>query len=285
MNDKPVIGIIGFGFVGKATQHAFEEVAEFKIHDINPNLSKDEFLPTIFDSQYIYVCVPTPMNEETGESDVSIVDDVLWRAYSIAKGTTKIIIIKSTIPPETTKKFIEKYPDMNIIHIPEFLTERLFLLDAINPSRIIFGIPSELIKKGKVDNKPFVKLFRFYKKRFPGTTMFVCDSTTAELAKYTCNAFFSVKVSFFNEIKQIANKLNVNYDQFIGMVLADGRIGNSHWKVPGHDGNYGFGGHCFPKDLNAIIYKAKQLKVKPHVMNAAWKKNLEVRKKRDWEQK
>ena len=102
------------------------------------------------------------------------------------------------------------------------------------------------------------------------------------MVKYFANCFFSVKVSFVNEMYQICEKLGLSYNDIMGMVMADGRIGNSHWSVPGHDGSLGFGGKCFPKDLTALIHKAQELGVDPKVMRAAWRKNLEVRGDKDW---
>ena len=85
-----------------------------------------------------------------------------------------------------------------------------------------------------------------------------------------------------NEMHQIATAANADWDTAISGFISDGRIGNSHIAVPGHDGSLGFGGKCFPKDLNALIYRAEELGVKPTVMKAAWKKNLEVRHNHDW---
>ena len=74
----------------------------------------------------------------------------------------------------------------------------------------------------------------------------------AEMSKYVRNCFLATKVSFFNEIYTICQASNINYDNMIEGVKCDHRIGDSHCQVPGSDGKYGFGGTCFPKDLNAF---------------------------------
>lgn len=284
MREKTVIGIIGFGIVGKSVQHAFEEVADFRIYDTNPLIGQNTLLETLTDSQYIYVCVPTPMKKDTGAFDSSIIDGVVDTCSKYLSGTDKILIIKSTVTPETTKGYISKYPDMKTIFCPEFLTERFFLLDAINPSRIIFGVDySQFPQTVEAEETPLEDLLDMYRDRFQGTMIFVTDPTTAEMVKYTSNCFFATKISFFNEIYQICEKIGIEYNDLIGMVMADGRIGNSHNKIPGHDGQLGFGGSCFPKDLNALMSKGKQLGIEPIVLEAVWKKNLEVRQNRDWE--
>jgi UDPglucose 6-dehydrogenase len=98
-----------------------------------------------------------------------------------------------------------------------------------------------------------------------------------------CNCFFSTKVSFMNEMKQAVTALDLDWNGIMKGFLLDGRIGNSHVEVPGHDGHLGFGGKCFPKDLNAFINFFKESGVSPTVMTAAWEKNIEVRNVADWE--
>lgn len=269
-----IIAIIGFGIVGRAIQHGFAQTVDFRIYDTNPAISENTILETLTDSDIIFLCLPTPMDIKTGKSDLSILNSVIDSCSKILDNTDKIMVIKSTVPPGTTQKYIEKYPKMNIIFNPEFLTERSYRLDFINTSRIILG--------GYPENCE--KVANLYRMRFPraSTPIFITDPTTAETVKCLANAFLSVKVSLCNEFYQICEALGVNYEEMMDMILMDGRIGKSHADVPGHDGDMGFGGKCFPKDLNAMIYKAKQLKVKPLIMNAAWKKNLEVRKKKDW---
>jgi len=121
-----------------------------------------------------------------------------------------------------------------------------------------------------------------FKDRFPGAIIYETDTKSAELIKYICNCFFAVKVSYLNEIKEICDKIGIDYMSMLPLVLSDGRIGNSHWQVPGHDGSHGFGGKCFPKDLNAFIDFAREIGVDPLVMEAAWRKNLQVREVHDW---
>lgn len=270
------IGIIGYGIVGKSVHHAFKDLCDFRIYDINPNISQNSLLETVKDSDLIYICVPTPMRDD-GSFDSTIIDSVVDSVASHIKETEKILIIKSTTVPGTVQSYIDKYPDTNIVFCPEFLTERMYLLDAISPSRIIFGMNTPI--KFRIQ----AQLSKLYEERFPGTKIFFTEPTTAELAKYVANTFFCVKISFFNEIYEICEKLEINYKDILAMTVADGRIGNSHMQVPGHDGNFGYGGTCFPKDINALIKKVIELKMNPIMLLAAWEKNLEVRKKRDWE--
>jgi UDPglucose 6-dehydrogenase len=111
------------------------------------------------------------------------------------------------------------------------------------------------------------------------------------MVKYTANCFLATKVSFANEIKQITDSLELNYDEVIRLATLDKRLGNSHWQVPGPmvasdgSGRYlpGFSGSCFIKDINALINVAKSSGVSPTVLQAAWHKNVEVRPERDWE--
>ena len=85
-----------------------------------------------------------------------------------------------------------------------------------------------------------------------------------------------------NEMKQVSDKLNLDWDKAMDGFISDGRIGNSHLDVPGHDGSPGFGGKCFPKDINALINFCIKNDIDPKILNAAWAKNLEVRQNHDW---
>ena len=96
--------------------------------------------------------------------------------------------------------------------------------------------------------------------------------------------FLATKISFANEMFQLCTKFNLNYDSVVKSVLKDKRIGNSHLSVPGHDGDFGFGGHCFPKDLSAIIHLTKKLGTVNNVLCSVKKTNDELRTNRDWEQ-
>ena len=267
------IGIIGNGFVGSAVAAGFGLHANIKIYDVTPVKSTHTLEQTVNNSEFVFVSVPTPMNKDNnGKIDTSIICSVFDAVSLVNKKKDNIFIVKSTVIPGTMEGLIEKYPDLNIIHSPEFLTERAARLDFINTSRIILGGDPRLTQKVKF-------LFR---KRFPYTNIIETDVTTAQFIKYMANCFFASKVAFMNEMKQAANALNIDWEDTMCGFVSDGRIGNSHLDVPGHDGLLGFGGKCFPKDLNAFIGLFEDLGVDPKIMKAVWKKNLEVRKERDW---
>ena len=157
---------------------------------------------------------------------------------------------------------------------PEFLTERSAKFDFINQARFILGGDPE-------DTQKVADLFTF---RFGGSTPMVqTNFETAEFIKYMNNCFFATKVSFMNEMRLIADRSNVDWQAAVDGFVRDGRVGHSHVSVPGPDGKFGFGGSCFPKDIQALIKHAEAVGVNPFVLNGAWQTNLDVRPERDWE--
>ena len=267
------IGIIGNGFVGSAIMHGFIlHVDNIMIYDKDPKRSTHSMKDLASDADVIFVCVPTPMFA-SGECDLSIVESVTKELSQYSSINKEVIVIKSTVVPGTAEDLANKYPEMNFVFNPEFLTERKARLDFINTSRIVLGSNNPLA------NNIVEKLYRM---RFPYTPVIKTDFGTAQLIKYMCNCFFATKVSFMNEMYQICEAIDGDWNKALEGFITDGRIGNSHIDVPGHDGDYGFGGKCFPKDINAIIKKAESLGIEPKVMKAAWNKNKEIRKKLNW---
>jgi len=228
-------------------------------------------------SKVYFVCLPTPMQDD-GSADLSIVEGALKELASIPG--ERIAVIKSTVPPGSTEKWNMMFAEtgLRIIFNPEFLTERTAVDDMRNQNRIILGGP-----------RPWINVVKqIFGTAFPSAKLIKTSSTTAEMVKYLTNNFLTVKVAFANEMLQICsaldkNGLNVDYDKVVEYATFDSRIGTSHWNVPGPDGKLGFGGSCFPKDINAMICVAQSMDVDPKVLKAAWQKNLEVRPERDWE--
>jgi nucleotide sugar dehydrogenase len=264
--EKLKVGIIGNGYVGEAISYAFSSFFELSIFDINPLKSKND-LHSTHACDFVFVCVPTPMLKN-GSQDLSFVD-------SVFKNATKkpIYILKSTVLPGTTESLIKKYNNIKIVFSPEFLTEKNSKKDIINPSRIILGGQTELINKVK-------KLIEL---RFQSDKIILTDSKTAELIKYMNNAFLATKVSIMNEFKLLSDNIEANWEDALKGFVADVRIGNSHFNVPGHDGKLGYGGTCFPKDVNAILSFSKRHDIEMNTIKGGWKTNLNVRPEMDWE--
>jgi len=268
-NMLPKIGIIGFGFLGRALSHGFSLHTDIKIYDKYDNVY-NTLEETVNESDYIFVGVPTPMNED-GSQDLSYIHDAVYNIDQTAN-SKKIIILRSTCIPGTTRTIAEQYPQHNFVFFPEFLTERTAKLDFINSSRIIFG----------GDDSVTDELVKFFRIRFPHTPIYQTTWEAAEVVKYMANCFFAVKISYLNEFFKIAEHLNVPYDDLKNMWLSDGRIGNSHTDVPGHDGNFGYGGKCFPKDVKAFIKWGKANNFGVELCEAADKVNEKIRKEKDW---
>jgi UDPglucose 6-dehydrogenase len=264
------IGIIGVGFVGGAVKHSFEKHFEILSYDIDPSKSTVPSINGLRDCPFIFITLPTPMKED-GSCDLTNIHMALNELNKRAAGITAII--KSSIPPGTSKLLAGQYRNVSIVFSPEFLTERNANQDFEKQDKVILGGDPE-------DTEMVAHLF---KKVCPLAHICETDFTTAEMVKFTINCFLATKVSIFNELYQICKKLDIDYDSMIALSLLDNRIGGSHTAVPGWDGHFGFGGSCFPANINIMIHTAKLLGVEPKVLEACWEKNLEMRPEKDWE--
>ena len=259
------VGIIGNGFVGESQAFAFSPTAEVRVYDIDP-LKATHSLSEVCECDFVFVCVPTPMKSD-GSQDITYVENVF---NNVTKGP--VYIIKSTVLPGTTQKLQQQFSKLDIIFSPEFLTERTAKLDMLTQARIVFGGKKRLCNKVK-------KLFA---ERFMNRHFIITDSTTAELIKYMNNTFFATKVSIMNEFKRLSDALGTNWDDALYGFTSDSRIGDSHLHVPGPDGKLGYGGTCFPKDVNAIVTMGRELGVPMNSIEGGWQTNLEVRPEQDW---
>ena len=295
-NFKENIGIIGQGFVGTAIREKFKKHYNVYTYDKDENLESKIFskedvstencslVDVVENCKTIFVCVPTPMYS-TGECDITIVKSVLVEINQLSTDLNRKtkVILKSTVPPGTCLYLNDIFTEISIVFSPEFLTEANSIKDFENQNRIILGIDwVELVE-------PTILLFS---KVFPKADIVVLKTTEAEISKYVINLFLATKVSFFNDMYRLIDSINSNlsinstisYDSVVEASLLDPRIGKSHYMVPGPDGDYGYGGHCFRKDMSAMLKIADDLKLAIPTILGASTTNLIVRKNRDWEE-
>lgn len=274
----PTIGVIGNGFVGGALARGFSLTTDVKVFDLDPDLATHPYSEVV-DQDLLFLAVPTPMHK-SGVCDTRILLQALNSLdleleYKKSE-TKKTVIIRSTIPPEFLSKVYSKYPNLSMIYMPEFLTERTADLDFIQSRRFIFGTA------GGWDIPH--KLHLLFETRFPRTPQRVMTWEAASLVKLGTNGFFTVKLSYFNELAQYADHLGEAAQPIIDEICNDGRIGISHNQVPGHDGDRGWGGHCFPKDNRSLAKCLEEKDIHPWMLNSAWTVNESVRKNKDWEE-
>ena len=276
------IGIIGRGFVGSAVEFGFSPNtgcdAEVRVYDKDPSKSLHSLEETVNESNIIFLSVPTPSNKD-GSMNLDIVRQALQDVSDVNSVSDNIVLLRSTVIPGTTRKLDSEFKNVNLIFNPEFLTERSAKFDFINQPRFILGCGDEVMDRYR--SEQVADLFR---DRF-GESIPVVETNyeTAELIKYMNNCFFATKVSFLNEMYQIAEKSGVDWETAVDGFVRDGRIGHSHMNVPGHDGKLGFGGSCFPKDIQAIINYGESLDLNMNTLKGVWNTNLEVRPDKDWE--
>lgn len=274
---KGFVGVVGHGFVGTAITEGLKHAFKMRVYDPKYNGGVNELLSASLhdlcsECEVVFVCLPTPMNAD-GSCNTRLVESVVKTIDEFEYGN--VVVVKSTVPPGTTDRLNSVCTNLKgVVFNPEFLTEANHIEDFKNQTRIIIG--------GEDPAKSIVK--NLYSAAYPTVPTIKTSSSIAEMVKYTTNAFLATKVSFANEMNQICVRLNIDYDKVIEYARYDDRLGESHWAVPGPDGKGpGFGGHCFPKDINALIAVAKALGVTPTILQATWEKNLEVREDRDWE--
>lgn len=274
------VGIIGQGFVGSAIREGLNKHHDTLTYDLDPDKCNSTHEEVCNNSEIVFICVPTPMRVD-GSCDTRILENAINEVHLACKPKAifPIIVIKSTVPPGTTKRINEKYNDMAVLFSPEFLTEANSFKDFENQSRIIIGshedTKEEALKIKKMFRNVFLPLF---------TEIVIVDSKEAEMCKYFINCFLATKVTFANQMFQVCLDNDIDFKKVVNVSLLDKRIGKSHLSVPGPDGDLGFGGHCFPKDLAAMIYFGSKCSGDTSFLESVQQFNNKCRRFRDWEQ-
>ena len=230
------IGFIGQGWIGKHYADEFESrmytVVRYSLEE--PYIKNKDL---ITECEVVFIAVPTPTH--AGVFDASIVKDAL---SLVGKGN--IAVIKSTLIPGTTEKLQSEFPDIFVLHSPEFLVEATAAHDAAKPQRNLVGIP--------VDTAEFrekaVSILRIlpeapYKK--------IMMSRDAEMVKYAGNCFLFTKVLYMNMLYDLAMANGCEWKSLQEALVHDPRIGESHTQ-PAHGNGRGAGGHCLIKDFEAM---------------------------------
>ena len=259
------VGIVGYGFVGKALRNGLKNNVKTRI--IDPNLSTTLDDLNTFKPNLIFLCLPTPMNNE-GNQDISILKNVIKEIKELNNLKKIQLIVKSTITPSNIKS-LENIE--NLVINPEFLREAYAKDDFINAEFVLLGGRKSLCQN--------VKDFYEEHTKCKTSNFLLTDIVTALLAKYTINTFLASKVIFFNELFEVFQKSDSSesWEYFTKIISMDSRMGNSHMQVPGPDGRKGFGGACFPKDISAMRDYALSLDERLSLINQVIKKNNEIR--------
>ena len=277
---KYSLGIIGNGFVGKATSVLQSKDIQLLLYDVNPELCSPpdatiEYLCSNCD--VIFISVPTPMKED-GSYYLNIVGDVVQEVSKHADLNKKHVVLRSTVTPGVSDSF-------NCFFMPEFLTEKNFVNDFKTNPNWIFGLKQH----NKVQNDNFSDLMSKIMTCAKDNNCIESDNCIfvsneeAEMTKLFRNNFLAIKVAFCNEISEYCETKGINYENVRRIATLDPRIGPGHTRVPGHDGYKGFGGTCFPKDTNALRADMKQQDMKSYVIDAAITRNEKIdRPEKDW---
>ena len=275
------LAIVGSGVIGQATGIGLNKAGNKVVfYDIDneklTSLKKKgcqvahDLLSTIQSSEVIFVCVPTPSSNES--IDCGILESVISEIGKILSKIRqyKLIVIRSTVLPTTTRckivLLLEKYSnlkagkDFGVCMNPEFLREKSSLQDFLNPSRIIIG---QLDKKS---GDILEKVYSFFEAPLIRTSL-----DTAEMIKYAANLFLASKISFFNEMYLVCQKIGVDSNVLGTAVAYDPRIG-----AYGVKGGYPFDGACLPKDLAAFRTFARSLKIIPKMLDAISSVNVDM---------
>ena len=275
------IGIIGNGYVGQATKilGCKDEANDLDdnlvlIYDIDESkrVPLDLKMSDLQMCDVVFVCVPTPARAD-GTCDTRIVETVISDLKDL---DITSIVVRSTVPVGTCER-------LGVAFMPEFLTERNWENDTKNTKDWIIGCDHQDDKLFKTVMK---RIFVTAKRngRIKGANFVWASTKEAEAAKLVRNAFLATKVSFCNEIYDWCSELNINYDAIAQLMGMDERIGTSHTSVPGPDGKRGYGGTCFPKDMNSLLNQIKSTS-NSHIISAAVYRNEIVdRPEKDWKQ-
>lgn len=241
----PRVSIIGLGFVGSAMFNSFKKKG---VNLTGYDRYKDGGIGSFddcLDTDICFLALPTIYSEVTKEYNKSPLRETLKLLSE--KKYEGIIIIKSTVEPDTTKNLSLEFPNIKLMHNPEFLTARTAEEDFTNQTHIVLG------KTDSITDEDMSVIKNLYEKYYPQAQISECSSTESESMKIFCNSFYSVKIQFFNELYLLCQKIGTDYDKVKTLMLKNKWINHMHTDVPGPDGKLSYGGACFPKDTNALL--------------------------------
>jgi UDPglucose 6-dehydrogenase len=260
------VGIIGCGVIGGALLRAC--VAKgIEVFPYDPSKEGMKDFKVILGTDLVFLCLPTPTKD--GVQNVDAITSTL--AWLNTQGYQNPIVIRSTVLPGSTAEFQYNYPTLNLAHCPEFLTAATPLEDLIKQTVVLIGAPD------KETRQAVTAFWRYFDKKTPIETFY--DTTETEMAKYIHNCFLATKVSFMNDMYELCNSMECKYEEALRGALAVGQIGKGHTAVPGPDGEQGYGGMCFPKDMNALQDFAVKQGLKVETLIGAVKGNWRRRSK------
>ena len=255
---KLKVGIVGHGFVGKAVDYGFSNNVKKKLIDPNYSTTCEDLLS--FNPDVVFICAPTPMGND-GSIDASIVEQC---CVDVNEFTDALIVLKSTVTPDIADRLSNKFKDF--VYNPEFLTEKNANEDFVNQFMLVLG--------GSGNNtQELQEIYNEFSICRP-CPAFHMSAAEASFVKYGINTFLATKVTFFNQLYDIAKEHGANYNSIISALGSDPRITHSHTTVPGFDNKRGYGGACFPKDTAAFNAFCKLFSI----LNESIKVNNEYRK-------
>ena len=260
------IGLIGEGFVGSALRASFEkrdqDIIVFDKYRY-PDLSIDR----LKHCSVIFMCLPTPHIEGHGFELGAILENLKALKALDYRG---LCVIKSTVEPGSTRDLSKQF-DLEIVHNPEFLSERTAFEDFDNQKHIVIGASGSHSGGANL-------LKTLYADLYPSASISICKSEESESMKLFCNNFYAMKVQIFNEFYFLCQRLRIDYEEVANLMILNGWINPMHTMVPGPDGSVSYGGACFPKDTNALLHFMKTLNSPCDVLEACIKERRSMRK-------
>ena len=259
-----IIGIVGYGVVGEAIGINLKKLdILINIYDKYKNIGS---FKDILDSDFTFICLPTPF--KNNHLDYSSIEEVCKMLAH--KRYVGHILIKSTLNPDTIDILSSKYPSLNLVHNPEFLSAKTACIDFKNQKQIILG-PSKTCKD--------ISLIKnFYKRYFINANIIVVSCKESAMIKLGANCFYATKIQFFNEIYRACELINIDFDLVKNCIIGNGWVNPMHTNVPGPDGKLSYGGGCFPKDMNGLNNYLKKIGCPNGVIGAAIEEQKIMRK-------
>ena len=279
------INIIGYGFVGSAMGFLCESNnVKINVCDLQQKTGEISYFTSNIqklikysesenDINYYFICVPTPSNSQ-GECDISIINNTLSNLNTYITKKT-IVIIKSTMAPGSCSELHNTFTKLDIVLCPEFLKELTYKDDIYNASFVLLGLSQQ---SDIVEYSDLINLFKKLYAHNSDINIIIKTYEECELFKYTLNTYFATKITFFNEIYELCESMNVDYQNLKSMFSLEPRIGEYGITVPGDDGR-GYSKSCLPKEIRGLIKLQQKLGLSSELASCINKRNLYFRSK------